>query len=80
MKDNRWYHDGTSADRIKYGYDRAGNHTWRQNTVADAHGTHLDDLYGNDLLHRLKDLALRTRRVNKNGVRTACLSQAQGIC
>ena len=41
MKDNRWYNYGGSADtdRIKYGYDRNGNRTYRENTVATAAGT-----------------------------------------
>jgi hypothetical protein len=70
VKDNRWYDYGAAADadRIKFGYDRAGNRTWRQNTVADAQGKHFDELYGNDLIHRLKELARGTLNANKNGV------------
>ena len=36
VKDNRWYNYGTSSDtdRIQYGYDRNGNRTYRENTVA----------------------------------------------
>ena len=38
VKDNRWYNYGTSSDtdRIQYGYDRNGNRTYRENTVATA--------------------------------------------
>ena len=59
VKDNRWYDYGSSADvdRIKYGYDRAGNRTWRENTVAASLGKNFDELYGHDLIHRLKDMA-----------------------
>ncbi len=58
VKDNRWYDDGGSADvdRILYGYDRAGNRIWRENTVARALSKEFDELYDNDLIHRLKDL------------------------
>lgn len=36
IKDSYWYNYGTSADadRIKYGYDRAGSRIWRENVVA----------------------------------------------
>ena len=38
VKDCYWYNYGTSTDvdRIKYGYDRNGNRTYRENTVATA--------------------------------------------
>ncbi|MEI8381047.1 MAG: RHS repeat-associated core domain-containing protein [Planctomycetota bacterium] len=58
VKDNRWYNYGTSSDvdRIKYGYDRNGNRTYRENTVATANGAKFDELYQNDLLDRLKHM------------------------
>ncbi|MCH8992618.1 MAG: RHS repeat-associated core domain-containing protein, partial [Acidobacteria bacterium] len=45
----------TSGDlaQLKYGYDRASNRTYRENTVADGLGVHLDELYGYDNLQRL---------------------------
>lgn len=56
VKDNRWYNYGSSADtdRIKYGYDRNGNRTYRENTVATAAGAKFDEQYLYDLIDRLK--------------------------
>ena len=70
IKDNRWYDYGSSADvdRIKYGYNRAGNRTYRENTVADALGKHFDELYGNDAIQRLKDLERGTLNAGKTAV------------
>ena len=58
VKDNRWYNYGNSSDtdRIKYGYDRNGNRTYRENTVATANSAKFDELYQNDLLDRLKHM------------------------
>jgi RHS repeat-associated protein len=58
VKDNRWYNYGTSSDtdRIKYGYDRNGNRTYRENTVATANSAKFDELYQKDLLDRLKHM------------------------
>ncbi len=70
VKDNRWYDYGASADadRIQYGYDRAGNRVWRQNTVAEALSKPFDEVYGNDLIHRLKELSRGILNGNKDGV------------
>ncbi len=70
VKDNRWYDYGSSTDvdRIEYGYNRAGNRTYRENTVANTQGKHFDELYGNDLIQRLKDLERGTLNANKDGV------------
>jgi hypothetical protein len=58
VKDNRWYNYGTSSDtdRIKYGYDRNGNRTYRENTVATANSAKFDEQYLYDLLDRLKHM------------------------
>jgi hypothetical protein len=50
--DQRWYDYGASADRerVKYGYDRDSNRTYRENTVA---ASAQDQLYGYDYLNRL---------------------------
>jgi len=55
VKDNRWYDYGasTDADRIKYGYDRAGNRLWRE-VPLDPNDSH-DELYAYDGLQRLDD-------------------------
>ena len=56
--DSRWYNhsSSTDTDRIKYGYDRASNRTWRENTVAAAGGKYFDELYSYDGLYRLEDM------------------------
>jgi RHS repeat-associated protein len=58
VKDSYWYDYGSSADvdRIKYGYDRVGNRTYRENVVADALSKHFDELYNYDGINRLKDM------------------------
>lgn len=58
VKDNRWYNYNTSSDvdRIKYGYDRNGNRTYRENTVAASYGKHFDEKYLNDLIDRLSHM------------------------
>ncbi|MEZ6109495.1 MAG: hypothetical protein R3C99_00340 [Pirellulaceae bacterium] len=56
--DHRWlnYNTSTDVDRFKYGYDRASNRIWKENTVSKAQTTpvYLDELYTYDGLHRLK--------------------------
>jgi len=58
VKDCYWYDYGgsTDVDRIKYGYDRNGNRLWRENTVAASYGKNFDELYGYDLIDRLKEM------------------------
>jgi RHS repeat-associated protein len=53
--DQRWRKtsDNTDRERLKYGYDRASNRQWRQNTVA---GTGQDEHYTYDGLYQLKTL------------------------
>jgi RHS repeat-associated protein len=53
--DQRWRKtsDSTDRERVKYGYDRAGNRRWRQNTVA---GTGQDEFYTYDGLEQVKTL------------------------
>jgi len=59
IKDSDWYNYGSStdADRIKYGYDRAGSRIWRENTVARSLGKYFDEKYLYDQIHRLKDMS-----------------------
>jgi RHS repeat-associated protein len=70
--DNRWYNTATSADldRIQHGYDRASNRLWRENTVAEAAGVYLDEVYANDGLYRLSEM----QRGQLNGANTAIVS------
>ena len=81
VKDNRWYDTGTSADldRIKYGYDRDGNRTYRENTVADAAGKHFDELYGNDLINRLANMDRGSLNTNKDAVTNLQFAQCWGL-
>jgi RHS repeat-associated protein len=44
------------VDRIKYGYDRNGNRTYRENTVATAGGVYFDEKYVHDQIDRLKSM------------------------
>jgi len=70
--DNRWFSTATSADldRIQHGYDRAGNRLWRKNTVAEAAGVYLDELYAYDGLYRLS----RLDRGQLNGTNTGIVA------
>ncbi|MFO7902701.1 MAG: hypothetical protein R6U98_08575 [Pirellulaceae bacterium] len=64
--DHLWrdYGGSADADRFKYGYDRAGNRTWKENDVAAKLDTpvHLDELYDYDDVYRL----INTERGNLN--------------
>jgi RHS repeat-associated protein len=53
--DQRWRKtsDNTDRERLKYGYDRASNRKWRQNTVAS---TGQDEYYTYDGLYQVKAL------------------------
>jgi RHS repeat-associated protein len=57
IKDLRWRDVSANTDlsRIRYGYDRASNRTWRSNPVATASSAQYDWLYGYDGLQRLKN-------------------------
>lgn len=81
VKDNRWYDYGSSTDveRVKYGYDRVSNRTWRQNTVADGLGKHFDELYGNDAIDRLKEMARGALTAQKDGVTNKSLEECWSL-
>ena len=51
--DQKWHDYGASADRdrFKYGYDRASNRIYRENTLTNGK----DEFYTYDRLHRIKD-------------------------
>ncbi|MCW5555098.1 MAG: RHS repeat-associated core domain-containing protein [Verrucomicrobiae bacterium] len=51
--DQRWVQNTTDKERVKYGYDRASNRQWRQNTVA---GTGQDEYYTYDGLSQVSTL------------------------
>ena len=50
--DQKWYDYGASSDRdrYRYGYDRASNRVYRENTIASGK----DEFYAYDGVHRLK--------------------------
>ncbi len=78
VKDTRWYDYGSSTDvdRIKYGYDRAGNRIWRENTVAASLSKEFDELYTYDGVHRLQDM----QRGTLNSGHTALTSETFAQC
>ncbi len=51
--DQRWHKAGTDKERVKYGFDRAGNRQWRENTVATSNQ---DEYYTYDGLYQLDSL------------------------
>ena len=77
VKDSYWYNYDTSADvdRINYGYDRAGNHLWRENTVATALNKDFDELYAYDGLHRLKNMHRGRLNAQKTELTTTTFAQ-----
>lgn len=81
IKDSYWYDYGASADadRIKYGYDRNGNRTYRENTVATANSAYYDGLYYNDSIDRLKHLERGLLTTEKDAVTNLTLKQCWGL-
>jgi len=66
--DHHWHAGSTDLSRIKYGYDRASNRVWREDTVAGAAGKHFDELYAYDGLHRLQNAQRGSLNANKDAV------------
>lgn len=81
VKDNRWYDYGSSADvdRIRYGYDLAGNRIWRQNVVADSLNMQFDELYGYDGVHRLKEMSRGTLNAQNDGITNKSLAECWSL-
>ena len=73
--DNLWrdYGSSTDAARIKYGYDRAGNRTYRENPVDT--GDNHDEHYAYDGLHRLKDFDRGALNAGKTAISTLKFAQ-----
>jgi RHS repeat-associated protein len=73
--DSRWYDYGSSADvdRIKYGYDRAGNRTFREQTCDPT--SHHDEVYAYDGVNRLADFDRGTINANKDAISTLKFAQ-----
>ncbi|MCY2967275.1 MAG: hypothetical protein NT069_27180, partial [Planctomycetota bacterium] len=78
VKDCRWYNyaSSTDVDRFKYGYDRTGSREYREDTVATALAKSFDELYGNDLMERLKSM----ERGTLNAQKTAVTNKQFGQC
>jgi hypothetical protein len=57
IKDSYWrdYGNSTDVDRIKHGYDRNGNRTYRENTLATANNAYFDEVYQYDAIHGARE-------------------------
>ncbi|HWB12930.1 MAG TPA: RHS repeat-associated core domain-containing protein, partial [Pirellulales bacterium] len=77
--DSRWYSTATNTDldRFQQGYDRASILLWRRNTVADAVGFYLDELYSPDGLYRLVEMQRGQLSSANSSIVTGTLSFAQ---
>ncbi|WP_153559327.1 RHS repeat-associated core domain-containing protein [Roseimaritima sediminicola] len=75
VKDVRWrdVSAGTDLARIQYGYDRAGNRTWRENP-SDPNREH-DWLYRYDGLHRLQSADRGQLNTAHSAIQTLDLAQ-----
>ncbi|TVS19590.1 MAG: hypothetical protein EA424_07965, partial [Planctomycetaceae bacterium] len=64
--DHLWYAYGASADRDRYtyGYDRASNRLYRENTITSAR----DELYGYDGVNRLTAFQRGELNATKDGI------------
>jgi YD repeat-containing protein len=73
LADDRWVDSsGAAVDRFAYGYDRAGNRTYKENLVDPARS----EVYTNDNLGRLASFARGTLNAAKDGV-TGTASRSQ---
>ena len=71
--DLRWWspEEDRDIERIRHGYDRAGNRLWRECPVATAAGKAFDELYSYDRLNQLQTFA----RGRLNGDRTGLVAR-----
>ena len=79
VKDSMWYDYGSSADadRVKYGYDRAGNRTFREQTV-DTNSNH-DEFYQYDQIDRLKQMDRGTLGAQKDQISSLNFAQCWSL-
>ena len=79
IKDLMWRDYGRSfdAERVKYGYDRASNLTWRENAT-DTTDTH-DELYANDGLNRLNTMGRGGLNASKSALTTNTFGQCWAL-
>ena len=75
VKDSMWYDYGASADadRVKYGYDRSGNRTYREQTVDT--NSNYDEFYGYDAIDRLKQSDRGTLAAQKDSISSLNFTQ-----
>ncbi|VTR93557.1 rhs repeat-associated core domain-containing protein : YD repeat protein OS=Isosphaera pallida (strain ATCC 43644 / DSM 9630 / IS1B) GN=Isop_2419 PE=4 SV=1: VCBS: RHS_repeat [Gemmata massiliana] len=73
--DQRWLNPstGTATDRFQYGYDQAGNRTYRDNLVNTAFG----EVYSYDALDQLTGYSRGTLNGTKTGI-TGTVARSQG--
>ncbi len=79
IKDSLWYAYGSSADadRVKYGYDRMGNRTHREQTV-DTNSNH-DEFYQYDAIDRLKQMDRGTLSAQKDQISSLNFAQCWSL-
>lgn len=79
IKDQQWYDYGASADadRIKHGYNRAGNRTYREQTTDP--NRFFDEFYNYDNVQRLKDLKRGTLNASKTDIATLKFAQCWSL-
>ncbi|MGM0489808.1 MAG: hypothetical protein ACQESR_24005 [Planctomycetota bacterium] len=77
----RDYGGSADADRFKYGYDRAGNRTWKENDVAAKLDTpvHLDELYDYDDVYRLINAERGNLNANHDAITDKAIEQDWGL-
>ena len=68
--DQRWVKvsSGVDLERVKYGYSRASNRVWRDNTVADATSANQDEYYTYDGLYQVQNLDRGQLNTGKTGI------------
>ena len=66
--DMRWSTtaNGAIRDRFQWGYDRAGNRTWKANLAATSGGQ--DEKYEYDTLYQITDFARGTLNINRSAI------------
>lgn len=77
IKDCRWLDTTGPTDvaRFKYGYDRASNRLWRQDTVATSQSQAFDELYEYDGLYRLHEMGRGTLNTGHTALTTTSFAQ-----
>jgi RHS repeat-associated protein len=77
VKDCYWRNYGTSTDveRIKYGYDRNDNRTYREKVVATANNANFDENYLYDKIDRLKHMDRGRLTAQKDSITNKTFAQ-----